>query len=176
MADKKFINKTNYTKSLYYTMSVYNNTKGKNYYLIIVFVTLAFYGAIRSIKLTNNLVLFYVYTTLGLLAIPTFMFIIPSISSKINYKKLMEETEGRELINTIEISDRVYSKNSLGVLTNHTFDKITTMSQYRKLFVFTFNDKSVLYMDIDGFKTGNIEELKEYLSTKTSVKVKIEAK
>ena len=171
---KKFINKTNYTIRYFEKISRYNNIKGSNFYIMMRFVTVCVYVAISNFNKDTSHVLGYLYLTLALLIVPLFSFILPKYSAKRNYKKLMEETGKRELIVTTEISDKITVHNSAGIVKAHHFDQIVSISRFQGMLVITFKDRDVIYLDLDGFKSGDPDKAISYITEQAGVKLKDE--
>ena len=86
----------------------------------------------------------------------------------------MEETGKRELIVTTEISDKVTVHNSAGIVKAHHFDQIVTVSRYQGMMIIAFKDRDVIYLDLNGFKSGNPDKAISYVTEQAGVKLKDE--
>ena len=171
---KKFINKTNYTLRYFEKIARYNNIKGSNFYIMMRFVTFCAFIAITNFNKDTSHVIGYLYLLLALAIVPLFTFIMPKYSARRNYKKLMEETGKRELIVTTEISDKVTVHNSAGIIKAHHFDQIVTVSRYQGMMIIAFKDRDVIYLDLNGFKSGDPDKAISYVTEQAGVKLKDE--
>ena len=171
---KKFINTTNYTIQYFEKISRYNNIKGSNFYLMMRFVTVCIFLALVNFRNSDNHILGYIYMFLGIAITPLFSFILPKYSARRNYKKLMEETGKRELIVTTEISDKITVHNSAGLVKAHHFDQVVTVSRFQGMGIIVFKDRDVIYLDLNGFKSGDPNKAISHVCEQANVKLKDE--
>ena len=81
----------------------------------------------------------------------------------------------RQWIVTTEITDdKIASRNSAGQHISHQFDEIKSVSKYQDMLVIVYKDKDVLYMDLNGFKSGSADNAIEHIVTTAGVKLKDE--
>lgn len=170
----KYINKTNYTLSYFEKISRYNNIKGANFYLMMRFVTVCVFIALVNFRNGTSHTLGYIYMFLGISIVPLFSFILPKYSARRNYKKLMEETGKRELIVTTEISDKITVHNSAGIVKAHHYDQVVSVSRFQGMLVIAFKDREIIYLDLNGFKSGNPDKATKHICEKANVKLKDE--
>jgi len=170
----KYINKTNYTLSYFEKISRYNNIKGANFYLMMRFVTVCVFIALVNFRNGTSHTLGYIYMFLGISIVPLFSFILPKYSARRNYKKLMEETGKRELIVTTEISDKITVHNSAGIVKAHHYDQVVSVSRFQGMLVIAFKDREVIYLDLNGFKSGNPDKATKHICEQANVKLKDE--
>lgn len=163
----KYTNKTVYTKEIYKRISY---QKSFSYELLsfkgMVMAAVLWVGA-RLVMTDNTQLGAWLVCAFGGIIIPFTFFVYPAIRPKMMYKEVLKETDGKELVNRIELDNsEIVARNSIGQKIVRSYQQVTEIRKTSYLIVLLSNKWDPIYMDINGFENCTAEQALDFLYSK----------
>lgn len=144
--EKRLINKTVYTKGFYISLTLYKVKHSILAYVggsTIVLTIAQGIGMLRDKPVEGWWTLFT-----GTIIIPAIVYLAPYLLNMRNYKKIVKDNKGEDLVVTLEMTDKkITCRNSLGQLQHCRYQDVKDITEKSNLFIISFKtNASPLYL------------------------------
>lgn len=144
--EKRLINKTTYTKGFYISLTLYKVKHSILAYVggsTIVLTIAQGIGLMRDNPTTGWWTLFT-----GAIIIPIIVYIVPYILNMRNYKKIVEDNKGEDMVVTLEMTDnKITCRNSMGQIQHCRYMDVKDITEKSNLFIVAFKTNAApLYL------------------------------
>ena len=137
--EKRLINKTTYTKGFYISLTLYKIKRSLlsivGGFSIVVTITQGI-GMMRDQPVTGWWTVFA-----GAVAMPLIVYVVPFIINMKNYKKIVKDNKGEDIVVSLELTDsKIICRNSMGQTQHCRYKDVKEVVDKSNMFVVSFNN------------------------------------
>ena len=160
----EYKNKTVYTKEIYKAIE---NQKSFSYEMIIyklMIISMMMWTGVRFIQQDDTNIFNWMFGGFAIVGLPLMFFGYPFLKNRKVYERSLKANDGKEITAEMHLKeDEIICRNNLGQKVVRSYQNVTEIRRTPKLLILLMDKFEPIYMDANGFKNADVDEVEEFL-------------